>query len=529
MEPELQELLIRIGLSRYAPVFEEEAITDIALLKSIGSSGFVDAMSDLALDEYAAEALRAALFGPAASASSDEDELKLEVNEDAHDEDDGLMLEENAPAAPPPDLAAPVAPTPPPSSGNPAAGAAAGVPGSVSVAAGASEQAGRYKDEGNMAQQAGKYSEAAALYSKAIACDPRDAIYFSNRAAAYLSLRRFGEALADADQAVKLKPGWAKAHVRRGGALLGLGRPGEARLAFESACRLEPRNAQLCAMAEEAAEAAEAQAADVLSTDGGSDWVAVLNEEVRHAPFLEEAEEAGAAGDVSSGAQVHAEVYANYAAKMDGALDELKDDGATVLTLRSGARGVAVDIERVAGADGEALFLDGMVRRTGRRVRVRLWNLLTHYDWADAEGAPSQEDANLEAEMVASAERERGRLERLAGCDGWPGLVKELANETEAAVGVGGEMKRYPAVFTHRVDGAPLPTVLDADNGCGGQCEHATPLLLSPPSPRGSSCFAPLIYAPPGDALLPVCPPAICSPTKPHTLPPPTTPPPSPP
>jgi tetratricopeptide (TPR) repeat protein len=484
MEPELQDLLVRIGLSRYAPVFEEEAITDLALLKSIGSSGFVDAMSELALDPYAAEALRDALFGPAATVASDEDELELEtneesddegelqleVNEDGGDEDEDLLLEENAPNAPAPELASAVASTPLVSPGIPASIA---VPGSVSVAAGASEQAARYKDEGNQAQQVGRFSEAAALYSKAIACDPREAVFFSNRAAAYVSLRRFGEALADARAAVELKPHWAKAHLRVGGALMGLGRPAEAKVAFEAACRLEPRNAQLRGLADEAGEAVEAEAAG--GSEVGSNWVAVLNEEVRHSLFLDEAETATTAGDAGGAARA----YGEYAEELNRAMDELREGETSVLSLRSGARGVLVDVDRMAGADGEALLLDGVVRRSGRRVRVRLWHLLTHYDWADAEGAPVEEDAKLAGEMESSAERDRARMERLGAGEGWPGLVKEMAHEVEAVVGVGEERKRYPAVFTQRVEGMPLPEVLDAESGCGGEGGPRSSLLSS--------------------------------------------------
>ena len=61
-----------------------------------------------------------------------------------------------------------------------------------------SEQAERYKSQGNAALQAKMYSDAIELYTKAIALDPNCEIYFSNRSAAYAAMERFREALDDA-------------------------------------------------------------------------------------------------------------------------------------------------------------------------------------------------------------------------------------------------------------------------------------------------------------------------------------------
>ena len=61
-----------------------------------------------------------------------------------------------------------------------------------------SDQAERYKSQGNNALRAKMYLEAAELYSKAIALDPNCEVYFSNRSAAYAAMNRFREALDDA-------------------------------------------------------------------------------------------------------------------------------------------------------------------------------------------------------------------------------------------------------------------------------------------------------------------------------------------
>jgi hypothetical protein len=108
-----------------------------------------------------------------------------------------------------------------------------------------SDQAERYKSQGNQALQAGLYAEAAELYTQAIALDPSNAVYFSNRAAAYASLKRWREALDDSQEVVTLKPEWVKGWIRRGSAFSGLGQHEEARKAYLKATQLEPGNAQV--------------------------------------------------------------------------------------------------------------------------------------------------------------------------------------------------------------------------------------------------------------------------------------------
>ena len=58
-----------------------------------------------------------------------------------------------------------------------------------------SNQAEIYKAQGNAALQARQFEDAVDLYSKAIALDPSNHIFFSNRAAAFASLERWREAL----------------------------------------------------------------------------------------------------------------------------------------------------------------------------------------------------------------------------------------------------------------------------------------------------------------------------------------------
>lgn len=135
-------------------------------------------------------------------------------------------------------------------------------------------------------------------------------------------------------------------------------------------------------------------------------------------------------------------------------------------------------MEAIAAADVDTIMLDGVLRRSGARLSVRVWHILTRFDWEDEDGG-AEDDAMLEREMRASCERERARLERLTGAEVWRKLVKNLSNETEVAVGVGSEMRRYPAVFTERIEGRPLFALIDADHGCGGEeCDEPSASLL---------------------------------------------------
>lgn len=100
------------------------------------------------------------------------------------------------------------------------------------------------KEEGNIAFKAGRYSEAVKRYSEAVQYNPHAAVYFSNRAMAYLKLGRYTAAEADCDAALEIDPSMVKALLRRGSAQLAQGRLVEARSDFERVLYLEPRNKQ---------------------------------------------------------------------------------------------------------------------------------------------------------------------------------------------------------------------------------------------------------------------------------------------
>ncbi|KAJ1489206.1 hypothetical protein T484DRAFT_1562034, partial [Baffinella frigidus] len=76
---------------------------------------------------------------------------------------------------------------------------------------------------GNAAFQAQNYETAAEWFTKGIAVDGANHVFFSNRSAALAGLKKYGEALADADRCISLKPDWGKGYARRGYARAGIG------------------------------------------------------------------------------------------------------------------------------------------------------------------------------------------------------------------------------------------------------------------------------------------------------------------
>ncbi|KAH7402223.1 hypothetical protein DE146DRAFT_652761 [Phaeosphaeria sp. MPI-PUGE-AT-0046c] len=85
-----------------------------------------------------------------------------------------------------------------------------------------------YKAAGNKFFKIKDYPAAIKEYSRAIEADPKNATYYSNRAAAYISANRFYEALEDCKMADELDPDNMKILLRLGRVYTSLGRPDEA-------------------------------------------------------------------------------------------------------------------------------------------------------------------------------------------------------------------------------------------------------------------------------------------------------------
>jgi len=70
------------------------------------------------------------------------------------------------------------------------------------------------KKEGNKKLVQKDYMGAIALYSKSIRLDPDNAMYFSNRSAAYTHMKDYDEAIKDGNRAIQRRPDWAKGYKR---------------------------------------------------------------------------------------------------------------------------------------------------------------------------------------------------------------------------------------------------------------------------------------------------------------------------
>jgi predicted TPR repeat methyltransferase len=97
---------------------------------------------------------------------------------------------------------------------------------------------------GAIAAQTQRTREAAELFSRAVAVNPRSAGAHSNRGNALADLGDYPAALASFDQALALAPDAADIHVNRGAALAGLDRHEAALESFERAITLAPGHAE---------------------------------------------------------------------------------------------------------------------------------------------------------------------------------------------------------------------------------------------------------------------------------------------
>ncbi|KAF8213537.1 hypothetical protein K438DRAFT_1956915 [Mycena galopus ATCC 62051] len=114
-----------------------------------------------------------------------------------------------------------------------------------SISAADKAQAEKHKQSGNTLMSSKQYDQAIESYTQAIAVDPTNAIYYSNRAAAYSSKGDHLSAVGDAEQAIKIDPKFIKAYHRLGHAQYSLTDFRASADAFERGLKLDPNNAGL--------------------------------------------------------------------------------------------------------------------------------------------------------------------------------------------------------------------------------------------------------------------------------------------
>lgn len=101
------------------------------------------------------------------------------------------------------------------------------------------------KNQGNLLFSSGNFEEAVDVFTLAISADPENAVLYSNRSAAFASLKLWDEALEDAERTTALRPDWGKGWSRLGSALQGLGDHKGAHEAFLKGLQVDPTNVQL--------------------------------------------------------------------------------------------------------------------------------------------------------------------------------------------------------------------------------------------------------------------------------------------
>lgn len=78
------------------------------------------------------------------------------------------------------------------------------------------KEAEKLKNAGNEHLTCGRAPLAIDCYTKAITLDPRNAVFYCNRAAAFTKDGQFEAAVKDCDEATLIDPNYAKAYSRLG-------------------------------------------------------------------------------------------------------------------------------------------------------------------------------------------------------------------------------------------------------------------------------------------------------------------------
>ncbi|KAJ9092429.1 hypothetical protein QFC21_006811 [Naganishia friedmannii] len=103
-------------------------------------------------------------------------------------------------------------------------------------------QAQKLKLEANTAFSQQHYSEAMELFTQAIRLNPRESVFFGNRAMARMKMEEYGGAVADTTKAIELDPKNVKAYYRRALSRLAILQPMLAVPDFRHVLKLDPAN-----------------------------------------------------------------------------------------------------------------------------------------------------------------------------------------------------------------------------------------------------------------------------------------------
>lgn len=99
------------------------------------------------------------------------------------------------------------------------------------------------KETGNQLYKIKQYRSALPLYSEAINLCPDTAAYYGNRAACYIMLNRFEDALEDVRKAVQLDPTFVRGYIRMAKCGIAMGDLTTAEYALKKVQELQPNGA----------------------------------------------------------------------------------------------------------------------------------------------------------------------------------------------------------------------------------------------------------------------------------------------
>eukprot|EP01101_Sappina_pedata_P008279 TRINITY_DN4548_c0_g1_i1.p1 TRINITY_DN4548_c0_g1~~TRINITY_DN4548_c0_g1_i1.p1 ORF type:complete len:362 (-),score=162.85 TRINITY_DN4548_c0_g1_i1:143-1228(-) len=136
-------------------------------------------------------------------------------------------------------------------------------------------KAEEFKLEGNKLLTSKQFEGAIEKYTEAIKYNSNNAIYYSNRAAAYSHLEQHDKAIEDCKQSITVDPNYIKAYTRLGLAYFSLGKYAEAVEQYKIALSKDPSNGDIQDALEQAQDRLSPTAVSDANPAGGLD--ALLN------------------------------------------------------------------------------------------------------------------------------------------------------------------------------------------------------------------------------------------------------------
>ncbi|KAH8091743.1 hypothetical protein BXZ70DRAFT_953084 [Cristinia sonorae] len=135
------------------------------------------------------------------------------------------------------------------------------------------KKAEKVKEQGNVAFKASRFQDAIELYTTAIELDPAEPTYLTNRAAAYMALKRFKPALADCQQAAALQAAspQPKTLVRLARCQLSTGSTAPALSTLRTVITLDPKNTAALQLQKKVQDL-EGHLRNFESAKGRNDW-----------------------------------------------------------------------------------------------------------------------------------------------------------------------------------------------------------------------------------------------------------------